>query len=183
MTMLYNWVLMALIANQVLAQDEYDTGYSSDYIPDVSGDTAYAEPTEPPYVAPDSDGAVISDATSENTTNATDPSATVVPLRSANDDTAAQSDVTSEYASSVLDPSGSTNYDSAATAPIPSDYPSDVSQASPSTSNSTSINPQATTESPPPSTPQVYMHIKWEKDTSKCLAIFDTSHQDDTPVV
>ena len=93
-------------------------------------------------------------------------------------------------------PYGSGSYDSepssAATSEAATEYsPSSSDSSSPTgsaveISQTASSSTLASTESgpsAPPTKPPVYFHIKYAADPSKCLGVFDTSHQNNTPVV
>ena len=99
----------------------------------------------------------------------------------------------------IGDPNGSGSYDSepssAATSEAATEYSTSSSSSSESTSSTgsavetsqtASSSTLASTESSPsapPTNPPVYFHIKYAADSSKCLGVFDTSHQNNTPVV
>jgi len=99
----------------------------------------------------------------------------------------------------IGDPNGSGSYDSepssAATSEAVTEYSPSSSSSSESTSSTgsavetsqtASSSTLASTESSPsapPTNPPVYFHIKYAADSSKCLGVFDTSHQNNTPVV
>jgi hypothetical protein len=160
-TMLYNSTILALTAVQVLAQDQYIPDDSSDYGATIEGITADPSPTAAPYVPIQSDGTPSNDGASNNTSNGTDPSLIANSSFPVNNDSAASSVVTSLYTS---------------------DAPQAGSSASQSSStSSTSANLGQTTT--PPSTPEAWQHIIYKADTSKCLAVYDTSGNANTPVV
>jgi hypothetical protein len=166
--MFYNSIILALTAVQVLAQDQYIPDDSSDGAT-IEGTTADSSPTAAPYVSVPSDGEATSTGASDsnNTSNMTDPSATGISGVPVNGDSAASSAATGAYTSYY-------------TSPAVSDAGSQSEYSYNSSSTSGYIVPPA--PSVPPTNPPVYLHIKFEKDPTKCLAIFDTSHQDNTPV-
>jgi hypothetical protein len=177
--MLYNSILVALTAVQVLAQDQYIPNDSSDYGTTIEGTTADPSPTASPYVPIQSDGTPSNDGASNNTSNGTDPSALAVSYVSVNGDSAVSSAPTSNYTSNYST-AYSTGYSTGYTSPAASDASSQSQYSSTPSSYPAWVEPPA--PSVPPSNPPVYLHIKFEKDKNKCLAIFDTSHQDNTPV-
>jgi hypothetical protein len=180
-TMLYNSIILALTAVQVLAQDQYIADDSSDNTTAVEG-IADPSPTTAPYVPVEFDGGATDTGAGNGgyTSNVTDPSASAI---SVNYGSAASSAGTSNYTTEYYSAPSSAatgGYTAAYTSPAASD----ASSQSEYSSNPSSI--PAWVESPapsvPPTNPPVYLHIKFEKDPTKCLAIFDTSHQDNTPV-
>ena len=162
--MLYNSIIMALTASQVLAQNPYNSNVLSSYMSIIAGSTAEPSPTVAPYVTTGSDGqaTTINPNESGNASAQTDPSTTALPNDSVNYDSPASSPATGDY---------TTDYTSAAS--------EGSSQSGPSSSSSSfPPAPSASLSNPP-----IYLHIKLEKDPTKCLAIFDTSHQFNTPVM
>jgi hypothetical protein len=159
--MFYNSILLALTAMQVLAQDQYIPDDSSDYGATIEGTTADPSPTAASYVPIQSDGTPSNDGASNNTSNGTDPSL-------------------------IANPSIPVNNDSAASSVVTSLYTSDASQAGSSASDSpstSSISANSGQTATPPSTPEAWQHIIYKADTSKCLAVFDTSGNANTPIV
>jgi hypothetical protein len=160
-TMFYNSIILALTAVQVLAQDQYTPDDLNDYGTTIEGTTADPSPTAAPYVPIQSDGTPSNEGASNYTYNGADPSL-------------------------IADTSIPVNNASAASSVVTSLYTSDASQAGSSASQSSSASSasansgQTTT---PPSTPEAWQHIIYKADTSKCLAVFDTSGNVNTPVV
>jgi len=202
--MLYNSILMALTATQVLAQDQYNSDVLSSYMSVVAGSTPEPSPTVVPYVTTGSDGqtTTISSADeSGNTSTQTDTSTTAMPNESVNYDStvssAATSEYTSEYTSDYTSYYTSDYTSSAATSDYTSDYTSSAAtsdytssaaitgtenyQSESSSSSSTSANAGQTAT--PLSPPIAWQHIKYRANTDKCLAVFDTSGNPNTPVV
>lgn len=159
--MLYNSILLALTAVQVLAQDRYTPDAPSDYGTTIEGTTADPSPTAAPYVPFQSDGTPSNDGASNNTSNGTDPSLIANPSIPDNNDSVVSSVVTSVYTSDASQVGGGASQ-------------------SPSASSASANSGQPTT---PPSTPEAWQHIIYKADTSKCLAVFDTSGNVNTPVV
>jgi hypothetical protein len=178
-TMFYNSIILALTAVQVLAQDQYIPDDSSDYGTTIEGTTADPSPTAASYVPIQSDGTPSNDGASNDTSNGTDPSAPAVSYIPVNDDSAVSSAATSNYTSDYST-AYSTGYSTGYTSPAASDASSQSEYSSSPSSYPAWFEPPA--PSVPPSNPPVYLHIKFEKDPNKCLAIFDTSHQDNTQV-
>jgi hypothetical protein len=178
-TMFYNSIILALTAMQVLAQDQYTPDAPSDYGTTIEGTSFDPSPTAAPYVPIQSDGTPSNDGASNNNTNGTDPSAPAGSYVSVNGDSAVSSAPTSNYTSNYST-AYSTGYSTGYTSPAASDASSQSQYSSTPSSYPAWVEPPA--PSVPPSNPPVYLHIKFEKDKNKCLAIFDTSHQDNTPV-
>ena len=177
--MFYNSILLALTVMKVKAQDQYIPDTPSDYGTTIEGTTADPSPTGVPYVPIQSDGTPSNDGASNNTSDGTDPSAPAVSYVSVNGDSAVSSDATGNYTSNYST-AYTTGYSTGYTSPAASDASSQSEYSSSPSSYPAWIEPPA--PSVPPTNPPVYLHIKFEKDPNKCLAIFDTSHQDNTPV-
>jgi hypothetical protein len=160
--MLYNSILVALTAMQVLAQDQYNSDAPSDDTTAIEGSTAEPSPTVAPYVSDNSDGTLTSDGASHNTSYETDSSVTAISSSPDDNESTASSMMSSLYTSDASQVGGSTAESSSA-------------------SSSASANPEQTTT--PPSTPVAWQHIKFKADPSKCLAVFDTSGSANTPIV
>jgi hypothetical protein len=159
--MLYNSIILALTAVQVLAQDQYIPDDSSDYGATIEGTTADGSPTSSPYAPIQSDGTPSNVGASNNTSNGTDPSLIANPSIPVNNDSLISSVVTSVYTSDASQVGGGAS-------------------ESPPASSASANSGQTTT---PPSTPEAWQHIIYKADISKCLAVFDTSGNANTPVV
>ena len=162
--MLYNSIIMALTASQVLAQNPYNSEVLSSYMSIIAGSTAEPSPTAIPYDTTGSDGQAT----------------TINPDESG--DTSAQTDL-----STTALPNDSVNYDSSASSPATGDYTTDYTPAASEGSSQSGSSSSSSSLPPAPSAslsnPPIYLHIKLEKDPTKCLSIFDTSHQFNTPVM
>jgi hypothetical protein len=119
------------------------------------------------------------DSSSSNDTSDTSPSGVVVETVNILP-TAAPSEA-GNYESAVS-PSASSDYSSDST----SEYASPTFNANSESSqidSSTTSSSSTTTSSAAPLASQAWMHIKYQADPTKCLAIFDTSHHNQTAVV
>ena len=159
--MFYNSIILALTAMQILAQDQYTADAPSDYGTTIEGTTADPSPTAAPYAPIQSDRTPSNDGASNYTYNGTDPSLIANSSIPDSNDSVVSSVATSLYTSGVSQAGSS---------------PSEPAFASSASANSG----QTTT---PTSTPEAWQHIIYKADPSKCLAVFDTSGNANTPVV